>query len=419
MASVSKTFSAVDQVSSTLSLPPGMPATLVITGTFSATLLLESSINNGVSWSIAASYTAAQASTPLPVQPATAPGNIIYRVRCSVYAAGSPVVTLADGTMVLAVVKGPGEKVALEVDSDGLASPILKTPSATGVPVGSVAYDPGLIAVNTLRVASDVVEGETVTIGTDVYEVEIVNTDSTDTALNGDFNNTTNPLTLPTFTTDYPEVTVCALGNLIKLGTEILRVILVNGTSRTFARGASGTTNAAHVNTTAIKMGDGIVAGIAVGLVTTLTPTAFTAALLADINAVGTELVTAVLVSVNEILLKARSVGAITIATTETLAGANNGWGATAMYGGKAAGVRQFNFQSRVPKTLDVTLGTMKFQFDFTPTLVVVWAVVTATPGIALAWDGAIVIDAGLVTIDNTGAADWATTNTIYVYAQS
>ncbi len=194
--------------------------------------------------------------------------------------------------------------------------------------------------------------------------------------------------------------------------------LITAGTYLTYSRGASGTTAAAHVNTTAIYIGDGVTTGnIPVGLVTTLTPTAFTAALLADINAVGTELVTAVLISVNEILLKARAVGAITIATTETLAGANNAWAATAMYGGKAQSVRKVSIQQRVPKALDVTLGTMKFQFDFTPTLVQVFVYVTATPGVALAWDGGITIASGLVTLDNTGAADWATTNTIYMVA--
>jgi hypothetical protein len=193
------------------------------------------------------------------------------------------------------------------------------------------------------------------------------------------------------------------------------------GTYLVYTRAASGTTAAAHVNTTAIYKGDGVTAGrIAVGLVTTLTPTAFTAALVGDINAaLGTSAVTAVLISVNEIFIKANAVGAVVLATTETLAGANNAWAATAMYGGAAQAAQKMSFQSRVPKALDVTLGTMKFQYDFTPVTVQVYVVVTATPGVAVAWDGAFTITAGLVSVDNSGSTDWTTAHTIYVWAQS
>ncbi len=123
MASVSKTFAAVGDVSGTLSLPPGVGATIVITGTFVATLILESSINNGLAWSPRATYTATQTSTPLPVHPATAPYTIIYRVRCSAYTSGSPIATIADVPYPISVIKDKGQQAIQTVQSDGVVSP--------------------------------------------------------------------------------------------------------------------------------------------------------------------------------------------------------------------------------------------------------------------------------------------------------
>lgn len=277
-------------------------------------------------------------------------------------------------------------------------------------------FDPGQMAINSLAVAADVVSAETVTIGADKYEVEIVNTDSADTCLGGSFNQITGAITI--LKASYPHLST-TLGTLIRVENEIMRLTGTTSTTLTYTRAVSGTTIAAHVNTTAIYIGDGIAAGstVAVGLVTTLTPTAFTAALVADINSVGTELVTAVLIAVGEIFIKSTKVGAFTIATTETLAGTGNAWAATAMYGGKAQALTNFSCQTRVPKALDVTLDHMQFQFNFTPVTVRVWVAVTATPGKAVAWDGAVTISGGLVTVDNSGSTDFTTAHTVTVIA--
>ncbi|MCK5642321.1 MAG: hypothetical protein KAJ19_16055, partial [Gammaproteobacteria bacterium] len=153
--------------------------------------------------------------------------------------------------------------------------------------------DAGEPADNVLRVDANVISAETVTIGDDVYEVEIVNTDTTDDTQGGDFNNVTDTLTVVDFVTNYPNTTV-AVGLLLRIETEIIKISAVNGNDVTFTRGVSGTTNAAHADANDVFEGDGVVAGnIPVGLVATLTPLAFIAALVDDINAFGTELVTA------------------------------------------------------------------------------------------------------------------------------
>lgn len=148
-----------------------------------------------------------------------------------------------------------------------------------------------------------------------------------------------------------------------------------------------------------------------------VTPTLMSAALVAVVNASGTEKVTAVAISVNEILFIAAKPGAVILTSTETLAGSNNAWAAAAMYGGSVPGPKKRVLLSRVPLATEVTLGNMHFEFDFTPTKVKVDVRVTATPGVAVAWDGGITITGGRVTLDNAGAADWSASHTVWVDA--
>ncbi len=417
---VAKTFTAVDQVSDQITLLPQQPRaplpqsfTYAITGTFVATLVLESSIDT-VNWVTQATYTSTQTSLTV-YGSGVGQTAVTYRVRCTSYTSGSAVLAMATVNNIISQVFDANGNVVFQINDSGASASALVSPVISGTPTGMIAYDPGQISVNSLRVATDVVSAETVTIGSDVYEVEIVNTDSTDTCVGGSWNQSTAPVTVLAAT--YPNLST-TVGSLIKVDSEMLRLASA-GTYLVYTRAASGTTAAAHVNTTAIYKGDGVTAGrIAVGLVTTLTPTAFTAALVADINAaLGSSAVTAVLISVNEILIKANAVGAVILSTTETLAGANNAWAATTMYGGKAQGVRKFNIQQRVPKALDVTLGTIKFQFDFTVSIVQVFIV--STPGVAIAWDGTVSISVGLVTLNNAGSTDWDTNSTITLIAQS
>lgn len=154
------------------------------------------------------------------------------------------------------------------------------------------------------------------------------------------------------------------------------------------------------------------------------TPTAATPALVSKINASGTEFVKAVQISVNEILIyKAAAVGgaaadsADTTALAETLAGANNAWDTAALRGGRVAGHKAIGFSSRVPNAAEVALGNMHFVFPtFTPTHVIVQVRVTSG-GTPKAWVGGVTISGNVVTLDNTGATDWAATDTVTIIA--
>jgi hypothetical protein len=85
---------------------------------------------------------------------------------------------------------------------------------------------------------------------------EIAFADSTEVTAGGDWNNVTSPLTVVDAVTDYPAITF-AVGKLIRIGTEILRVTAIAGADVTFARAQLGTVNAVHADGVAIFDGTG------------------------------------------------------------------------------------------------------------------------------------------------------------------
>lgn len=273
--------------------------------------------------------------------------------------------------------------------------------------------DPGRRAINVLRIAANVASTETITIGSDIFEINIVNTDTNVNVSGGE---------LATGTPALSNITIAShglsVGDLIRVESEIMKVVgVISADKVTVRRGHSGTTIATHADATDIfKAGTPATAGrIEVGLVTTLTPAAASAALLAVLNSEGTQRVTGVSISANEFVIVANEVGAVELACTETLGGANNAWAAAAMFGGRAEGQRRISIQRRVPTAVEVALGNMHFYFPFVPVAATVRAnvVVTATPGLAKAWNGAITISGNRVTVDNTGDTDWAATDTV------
>ncbi len=70
--------------------------------------------------------------------------------------------------------------------------------------------------------------------------------------------------------------------------------------------------------------------------------------------------------------------------------------------------------KSRVVTAADVTAAVINFDFHYT---LPVHAVVTVqdTNGVVRAWDGAYTVSANRVTVDNTGATDWAATDVVIV----
>ena len=286
--------------------------------------------------------------------------------------------------------------------------------------------DAGEPGDNNLRVDADVVEDQTVTIGDDVYEVEIVNTDTGDDSQGGDFTNTTAPLTVVDFTTNYSS-SPATVGLLYRLENEIMRITAVNGADVTFARGVSGTTAASHADAVDLYEGDGVTAGnIAVGMVATLTPVVFIAALVAEINAQGTELVTALVPSVTNSMYVYTSLTAgdgvpvgseDAIATTETLAGANNEWAVAALEAGRLAGTRQASLQIHEVNATEVALGEHRIIFPFTVLAFITQAYTSAGVPKNNLTDQIVIENDNQVVWDGTGAINPADGDKLHVLA--
>ncbi len=116
----------------------------------------------------------------------------------------------------------------------------------------------------------------------------------------------------------------------------------------------------------------------------------------------------------NEVLVRSKT--SQTFPCTETLAGSNNAWAVATSYGGADASERSNQIFSRVPNAAEVAIGRMHFPVGFTPVAALAAVRVTST-GVIKAHDGALILAAGRVTLDNTGSTDWATTDTVTVIA--
>lgn len=292
---------------------------------------------------------------------------------------------------------------------------------------GVIIGDSGSPMRATLRVDADVIETEIVTIGDDVYEVALLNDDTGDNTQGGDFNNTTDELAVDAAVVNYSSITF-AIGQLLRIETEIMVVTGIFNGQVTFKRGVSGTTTATHADALDIfEDVTGIAAGstVAVGLVATLTPTAYTAALVADINSRGTEKIVATVVTVNEVLIEsADAVGgsqigsADAIATTEGLGGTDNAFDNATMIDGAAPGGRAFSVVDHIVSAMDVALTAVRLSFPFT----VAGAIVQLydTDGLFIeTFTDQIILTGNRVEFDYTGATNPAATNVARVLAWS
>ncbi len=73
--------------------------------------------------------------------------------------------------------------------------------------------------------------------------------DSGDDTQGGEFNNTTDPLTVDISGANYPNLNgVLAVGDIVHIDAEYLRVTVVAGDNITFARGAEGSSAAVHAD---------------------------------------------------------------------------------------------------------------------------------------------------------------------------
>lgn len=280
---------------------------------------------------------------------------------------------------------------------------------------------------NTLRVAVSVVDQETITIGSDVYEVTAVNQDSSDDAQGGDFNNTTNPLRVDMTSSEYARLAPIGgsdslgLGDVIRVNSEFMRVDEIEGDSVLFSRGRGGSGIVVHADGADIFEQANLLGSpsrIPIPVISTLTPDLITDTFVWEVNNYGTEDVAASGVTNNYVLVSSKSPGVAALATTETLTGANSAWFTPTLEGGSGPKSRHVVAFSHVPSAVEVTEGQIRIPVNFAPEFAVVDVVVTASSA-PLAWNGDVEVIAAsggfpaYVRFGNDGSTDWAATSTV------
>jgi hypothetical protein len=332
--------------------------------------------------------------------------------------------------------------------------------TASAAELNAISANPGALAQVVVRIESAVEDTETVTIGADVYEVntkdvygganiELDLAAGSTVKAQGTLTLDTQPTAGDTMTvgavtyTFVPDGTANSDGE-INIGSDLAdaKVDIQNAidgsdgyntihptvtmadfvaNDAVFTAIAGGTNGNALASTETFTAGTNVFDAATLGTTTAgVDPTAGEAsdALVAAINASGTEAATAFDIDDNEVLVLRDVVGVDTEACSETLAGANNSIDAAFRVGGAAAQISMASF-ARVPTAQEVATGNMHIGLDFVPSSVIIQVRTTAT-GALVAWDGAATITDGAleyVTIDNSGAVDWSVAETVYVLA--
>jgi len=337
----------------------------------------------------------------------------------------------------------------------------------SGLTVGSavlnaVAQNPGTIALAAIRIESAVENGETVTIGADVYEFNTADAYA-GANIEVDVSGGSTVKSQGTLVIAEP-ITV---GDTMQIGSKVYTFVpdgTANADGEVNCPGVEATQKLNIVNAiegddgwndpdplvtcAAAFAGDDLVltaiiggtAGDAIDLIEGFThasnifdavtmgttaagvdPTAGEAsdALLVAINASSTEPVKAYDIDANELLLLSDDVGVDTTACAEDMSGANNTVDA-ALRAGSAGAQLTMTTVARVPTATEAATGNLFLGLDYLPTSVIIQVRTTAT-GALVAWDGAATIvdddPRFYVQIDNTGGTDWSVAETLYIVA--
>lgn len=340
---------------------------------------------------------------------------------------------------------------------------LLEGLTATASQLNAIPSNAGAVALGVVRIASAVKDGETVTVGADIYEFDtdasvtsgnilVDCTGGSEIAAQGTLSMATKPTpgdTVTLGTTVYtfvPDGTANAAGE-IDVGADAAEaqvnfVAAVNGSdgwndphplveAGNFAAddcvitaltpGTAGNTIASTETFTALG---NVFDAVALGTTTAgVDPTAGEGsdALILAINTSATEDVAAIDIGANEVLIVADEAGAVTLALAETMAGANNVVDTSAMRGGVAAASVSIATIARVPNATEVALGNLHIPLSFVPTFAFIQVRVTAD-GTIKAWDGGMTIVGGAhpyIKLTNAGNVDWAATDTVYAIAFS
>ncbi|MBM9499755.1 hypothetical protein JWG44_05760 [Leptospira sp. 201903071] len=102
---------------------------------------------------------------------------------------------------------------------------------------------------------------------------------------------------------------------------------------------------------------------------------------------------------------------------SSTMVGPNNLWASPNSIFGQKPGSILPGFVKRVPTAVEVALGKIRIVFDFPPTFLDIRVVLTANPGVQVAWDGVVSVSGNILTIDNaSGSTPFLQTHTINLW---
>lgn len=284
--------------------------------------------------------------------------------------------------------------VVYEVDTGGGTT-------ADNVPVVVAATK----ASQTLAASGAIADGDTVTIGSTVYRFKTIMTQAYDVLISGavlgaltDAINQS-PGGIANYfpgTLAHPTVTASTSNPNLITATAKIGGTAANATATT-ETGA----NLAWGNTTLLGGVDP-------------TAAAFTTAFTAAVNSNGPIGVSATRPTANTVVVADKLSRAL--ATTETLAGTDNVWANATLVGGINPVNHDAVITARVPSATEVTLQLMVFSFNFAPTAADV--TVRTSAGVYRAWDGAITISGNTVIVASSGSTDVAANDIVTVTAQ-
>ena len=269
----------------------------------------------------------------------------------------------------------------------------------------------GAYETNVLRLAANVVDRETITVGSEVFEIVQINTDT----------NVNSTAALDTLDAESQETITAhglAVGAILRVESEYLRVKkVIDANTVVVTRGYAGSTIAEHTagqdifkaGATALTAGT-----VSLPVGGTLTPAAAGPELAAGFAAL-TKQGFGASYAANGLVIYREHNGSHA-ACSETLTGVNNAWSAAATYGGIEKGEVKKALGVRVPTATEVALGVLTFYFPFDVTFARV-SVFTTSSGAAVAFDGAIAWEDNKVTLTNGTDPDFAATTTVVVDA--
>lgn len=251
------------------------------------------------------------------------------------------------------------------------------------VPVGSqLAIRSGVKASNVMIVPANVVDGDVITISTNTFEVDIINTDSAVNTANdasGALNGTD---VHSTVTLGAAPATAISVGDVIRIENEMMLVLRkISTTVYIVARAYAATTIASHAQNLDVFVSNSVPTNISVPLVTTLTPAAFGPAFAAVFNYVvaagesqparssslAASYTAYSLLAGQQVLVVKNVPGVDTTATTEDFANStDNVWANATLVGGVAPTVARCELASRAATSGEELGGAMHFPFSFT-----------------------------------------------------